>query len=178
MISSSSTHSNRDSFKSWFGKSILFMIIIRLWSWVKAKSSRSPAVKASDWLSNNNTNSASIKAFFDRSTPIRSTTSSVSRIPAVSTNFKGTPRILIYSSTVSRVVPSISVTMAFSSLNKAFSKEDFPTFGRPTMAVEIPSRKIFPCLAVDNKPSIRSLIIVVFSPNNLRVISSTSSYSG
>ena len=58
--------------------------------------------------------SASSNAFRLRSTPIRSTMSSVSRIPAVSTNFKGTPFTFTYSSIVSRVVPAISVTIAFS----------------------------------------------------------------
>ena len=56
-----------------------------------------------------------LEGFFERSTPICSTMSSVSRIPAVSTSLRGTPLMLTYSSMTSRVVPSISVTMAFSS---------------------------------------------------------------
>ena len=35
---------------------------------------------------------------------------------------------------VSLVVPAISETMALSSFSKAFSKEDFPTLGCPTIA--------------------------------------------
>ena len=62
----------------------------------------------------------------------------VSRIPAVSINRKLIPSITISSSTVSRVVPAISETMARSSFNRAFNKVDFPTFGSPTMATGIP----------------------------------------
>ena len=54
------------------------------------------------------------------STPIFSTISSVSRIPAVSIIFKDTPLIVIEPSTVSRFVPSISVTIAFSNVLYSF----------------------------------------------------------
>ena len=73
------------------------------------------------------------------STPIFSTISSVSRIPAVSIIFKDTPLIVMLPSTVSLVVPSISVTIAFSVSSKQFNKLLFPTFGLPIKATLIPS---------------------------------------
>ena len=48
------------------------------------------------------------------------------------------------SSSVSLVVPAISVTMARSSPTSTFIREDFPAFGFPTITVRIPSRIIFP----------------------------------
>ncbi|MNS85744.1 hypothetical protein D3C72_1196180 [compost metagenome] len=76
--------------------------------------------------------------------PILSTTSLVSRIPAVSINLNPIPPITNSSSMVSRVVPAISETIARSSFNKAFSKVDFPTFGSPTIATGIPFLITFP----------------------------------
>ena len=38
----------------------------------------------------------------------------------------------------SLVVPAIGETIAFSSLNKALSREDFPTLGLPAMATGTP----------------------------------------
>ena len=70
--------------------------------------------------------------------------SSVSRIPAVSIKFKLIPLYWIVPSTMSLVVPEISVTMALSSSNKAFKSEDFPTFGRPIIAILIPSLIFLP----------------------------------
>lgn len=67
--------------------------------------------------------------------PITSTTSAVlERIPAVSSSVTGTPRTATEASTMSRVVPGIAATMARSLRLHAFSRLDFPTFGRPTMA--------------------------------------------
>ena len=77
-------------------------------------------------------------------TPILSTISFVFLIPAVSIKSSFTPLIIIVPSTISLVVPSISVTIAFSSCNKLFSRLLFPTFGLPTIAVLIPSFIIFP----------------------------------
>ena len=48
------------------------------------------------------------------------------------------------SSTESRVVPGIGVTMTRSSASNAFIRLDLPTLGFPTMAALIPSRSIFP----------------------------------
>ena len=145
---------------------------------VSSSNCLSSWVNPSLWLRTSKINSASASALRLRSTPIFSTTSSVSRIPAVSISFNGTPRTLTYSSITSRVVPAMSVTMAFSSLNKWFNKLDLPTFGRPMIAVLKPSRKIFPCWAVANKAWICPLTIVAFSSNKRVVNSSTSSYSG
>ena len=73
-----------------------------------------------------------------------STTSFVSRIPAVSIKRKFIPWIFSSSSIVSRVVPAISETMARSSFSKAFKSVDFPTFGSPTIATGIPFLMTFP----------------------------------
>uniref|UniRef100_A0A7C9F693 Uncharacterized protein n=1 Tax=Opuntia streptacantha TaxID=393608 RepID=A0A7C9F693_OPUST len=70
----------------------------------------------------------------DLSTPILSTTSSVSRIPAVSSRVTGIPLTVILASTTSRVVPAMSVTIALSLLLQAFRRLDLPTLGRPTIA--------------------------------------------
>ena len=163
---------------SLFSRSILFNMIIRLCPSVASSSFLSSSVNASLWLNTKSTRSASVNALRLRSTPIRSTISSVSRIPAVSINRKGTPLTLTYSSITSRVVPATSVTMAFSSLRSTFSKLDLPTFGRPIIAVANPSRKIFPCPAVSSNASTCPFTSLAFSTNNLDVISSTSSYSG
>ena len=72
-------------------------------------------------------------------TPIFSTTSSVWRMPAVSIIFSGIPCILTCSSSVSLVVPAISVTMALFSPRSTFINEDFPAFGFPRITVLIPS---------------------------------------
>ena len=88
--------------------------------------------------------SASLACFIDFSTPIFSTSSDASLIPAVSTKFNGIPLIVTNSSIVSLVVPAISVTIALSSLRIAFKSEDFPAFGFPIIAVFIPSFIIFP----------------------------------
>ncbi|MNR57171.1 hypothetical protein D3C85_1778960 [compost metagenome] len=73
-----------------------------------------------------------------------STTSFVSRIPAVSINLNPIPPITNSSSIVSRVVPAMSETIARSSFNKAFNKVDLPTFGSPTIATGIPFLITFP----------------------------------
>ena len=82
--------------------------------------------------------SAASMALRDRSTPSCSTASAVSRRPAVSTSRRRTPPQRTDSSTVSRVVPGMSVTMARSYPARAFRREDLPALGRPTMAVRTP----------------------------------------
>ncbi len=86
--------------------------------------------------------------FLAFSTPIFSTSSSVSRIPAVSIIFKPKPFNFMDSSSTSRVVPATLVTIALSSPTKRFKREDFPTFGFPTITVLIPSFKSFPLSAL------------------------------
>ena len=88
--------------------------------------------------------SASFAISLDFAIPIFSTSLSVFLIPAVSINFNGIPFIVTNSSIVSLVVPSILVTMALSSFNIALSKDDFPAFGFPIIAVFIPSFIILP----------------------------------
>ena len=109
--------------------------------------------------------------------PIFSTSSLAFLIPAVSISFRGTPSKFIVSSTVSLVVPGMSVTIARSSFKMLLRREDFPTFGFPTIAVRIPSFIIFPVSAVD-----KTLSILFFISFNLIFISFTvssgSSYSG
>ena len=51
---------------------------------------------------------------------------------------KGMPLKITVSSMTSLVVPGISVTMARSSLKRAFIREDFPTLVLPAKAVETP----------------------------------------
>ncbi|CAG5925587.1 Uncharacterised protein [Streptococcus pneumoniae] len=147
---------------------------MRLVSWLISRSCLSCAVS----VSTSRTKSASLRAFFERSTPICSTMSSVSRIPAVSINLRGTPLMLTYSSMTSRVVPAISVTIALSSRKRLLRRLDFPTLGRPMMAVEIPSRRILPRRAVLRRLVSNCSNSIVFSRTTAVVASSTSSYSG
>ncbi len=123
------------------------------------------------------TKSASLtfsKAF---STPIFSTVSSVSLIPAVSIIFKGTPLILTYSSMVSLVVPGTSVTIARFSFNRKFIRDDFPTFGFPSITVFMPSFNIFPVSAVFMS-LLSSGAKLLHKVLTLSIVISSSSYSG
>ena len=79
-----------------------------------------------------------------RSTPNRSTGSSVFRSPAVSMRRSSTPPSRTVSSTVSRVVPGMGVTMARSYPSRALSREDLPALGAPTMAQGTPCTKYLP----------------------------------
>ena len=81
---------------------------------------------------------------------MRSITSSVSRMPAVSIIFKVTSFRRILSSIASLVVPAMSVTIARSCPIKALSREDLPTFGFPRMTVLTPSLIILPSSALSN----------------------------
>ncbi|CIV70182.1 Uncharacterised protein [Streptococcus pneumoniae] len=160
------------------GRSVLLSRIMRLVSWLISRSCLSCAVSGSLAFSTSRTKSASLRAFFERSTPICSTMSSVSRIPAVSINLRGTPLMLTYSSMTSRVVPAISVTIALSSRKRLLRRLDFPTLGRPMIAVEIPSRRILPRRAVLRRLVSNCSNSIVFSRTTAVVASSTSSYSG
>ena len=79
---------------------------------------------------------------------MRSTISSVSRIPAVSKTWTGIPPTTSCDSTTSRVVPGRSVTIARSLWLQAFNRLDFPTFGRPTIATLSPDLNNSPRSAV------------------------------
>ena len=104
------------------------------------------------------TRSALSMAALLRSIPSISTLSSECLIPAVSTKLTLMPLRLALSSTVSLVVPGISVTMLRSSLRKRFKSEDFPTFGRPMRAIFTPSRIILPSSAEARSSSSSSFI--------------------
>ncbi len=82
-----------------------------------------------------------------RAMPMRSTSSSVSRSPAVSTTTIGTPSIWMPWRTASRVVPAIGVTMASSSPARRLSRLDLPTFGWPARTTWMPLRRRLPCRA-------------------------------
>ena len=73
-----------------------------------------------------------------RSTPIFSMVSSVCRMPAVSMKRKRMPSMTRWSSMTSRVVPAMSLTMARSSLSKAFSSVLLPTLGLPAIRTGTP----------------------------------------
>ncbi|MOA23253.1 hypothetical protein D3C78_1438610 [compost metagenome] len=134
----------------------------------------SSSCNSSALFSTSKIKSASTTAALERSTPICSTTSIVSRMPAVSSSLSGILLIVTYSSITSRVVPGMSVTIALFSLARAFINEDFPTFGRPTIAVVIPSRRIFPWLACFSSSSIPLDTSVHLRLMNSIVIDSTS----
>ena len=136
---------NLSSFSSIFEfKSDLFNKIIDFFPFIKFNISISSSSKSLELSKIAIIKSASLACFIDFSTPIFSTSSDASLIPAVSTKFNGIPLIVTNSSIVSLVVPAISVTIALSSLRIAFKSEDFPAFGFPIIAVFIPSFIIFP----------------------------------
>lgn len=72
------------------------------------------------------------------SIPIFSTTSEVSRRPAVSMNLNRIPSMFRVSSMVSRVVPWMSETIARSSPRRAFNSVLFPVFVAPAIATGTP----------------------------------------
>ncbi|CAI8204175.1 MAG: Uncharacterised protein [Marinobacterium sp. xm-d-530] len=82
-----------------------------------------------------------------RSIPICSTRSGASRRPAVSIMCSGIPSMCICSLNTSRVVPSMSVTMAESRPDSALSRLDLPALGRPAITTVIPSLIRLPCCA-------------------------------
>ena len=86
--------------------------------------------------------SARSPAFLARSTPMRSASSAPSRMPAVSVMRTGAPHISSVSSSVSRVVPGMEVTIARSVPMSALKRLDLPAFGAPNMATNAPSRNI------------------------------------
>mmetsp|Transcript_7177 Transcript_7177/g.28986 ORF Transcript_7177/g.28986 Transcript_7177/m.28986 type:complete len:211 (-) Transcript_7177:597-1229(-) len=116
------------------------------------------------------TMSAPAAAARERSTPIFSTSSSVSlRMPAVSKSVAGSPPMFTDASTTSRVVPSREVTIERSLRVSAFNKRDLPTFGRPTMATVTPVSRSAPRLAV-----VSTFRIVSRAPAALASIARTS----
>ena len=117
---------------------------------------------------------ADSRHFLALSTPIFSTVSSVSLIPAVSVSTRGIPPILAYSSILSLVVPGISVTIALCSFKSIFMMLDFPAFGLPIIAVFRPSRRILPVSAELNSLSI---FCISFSIDSLAPSIATSSIS-
>ena len=85
------------------------------------------------------TTSALVRLSQTRSIPSFSMTFCGSLIPAVSVRFTGMPLMLIVSVIKSRVVPGISVTIAFFLPVRVLIKLDFPTLGLPVMTTLIPS---------------------------------------
>ena len=73
------------------------------------------------------------------STPVFSTKSLVSRRPAVSKSLAGIPSKLIQLSIKSRVVPSMSETIARSSFKRMLNKLDFPALVFPQSTIRAPS---------------------------------------
>ena len=110
--------------------------------------------------------------------PIDSILSSDSLIPAVSIMWSNNPSRLISPSTISLVVPGISVTIALSSFNNAFKREDLPTLGFPTSATLTPSRIKLALVASFFYKSNSLIILFTFSFNVVLVTTSISSYSG
>ncbi len=92
----------------------------------------------------NSTRSASATVAMLRSTPSRSTVSSVARSPAVSYRRTGTPWMSRSSRITSRVVPGTSVTSARASCARRFSSDDLPTLGGPASTTWMPSRSMRP----------------------------------
>ena len=145
---------------------------------VSFKSSLSSSSKGCDESNTKRHTSHSSIAFLERSIPIFSTTSVLFLIPAVSTSFKVTFPRVNSPSIISLVVPAISVTIALSSSRSIFNSDDFPTLGRPTIAVLTPLTAITPkreCFKISFISVIKS-----FTTGSIisSVITTASSYSG
>ena len=144
IIFSSAIYSLTLSISSLDSRSILLIRTRVFLGLMASKISRSSSSNSLEESSTTNTRSDDFIWSLDFSTPIFSTISSVSLIPAVSTIFRGIPLIFTNSSITSLVVPAISVTMALFSPSIQFIRDDFPTFGLPRMAVFRPSLRILP----------------------------------
>ena len=126
------------------GKSILFKTIILVLFLINSNKYLSSSVNCSLLF-----RISIIRSLFSITslllfTPICSTISFVSLIPAVSIRWIGMLSIWIVPSTISLVVPAILVTIALFSSKSVFSKLLFPTFGLPIRHTFIPSVIIFP----------------------------------
>ena len=86
-----------------------------------------------------------------------------------------TPPSVAFSSTVSRVVPAMSVTMARSKPTSAFKSELLPAFGAPTMAVATPLLSTLPRAKVPSKSESTSSLAVSEAAVSSRDKSSISS---
>ena len=141
--------------------SVLLTIIMAFLPFMKSSISMSSSVRLSEASSIMNIISAFSAHFLDFSTPILSTVSPVSLMPAVSTIFTGMPPRFIYSSTVSLVVPGMSVTMALSSISRRLSSELLPTLGFPSITASTPSLMTLPISALSRSFFISFLRAVV-----------------
>ena len=126
-------------------RSCLFKIAI-----ASGASSAAPIARRSSSVSgleSSTTNSAASQSFaasIERSTPIFSITSCVSRMPAVSTSRTRCRPSVTVCSTVSRVVPGMSVTITRSKPDRRLRRLDFPAFGLPRMTALMPDCTIRP----------------------------------
>lgn len=123
---------------SFLSKSLLFTTIILNLFLESSNNFSSSFVNFSLLFKTNKIKSDFSIISFDFSTPIFSTMSSVSLIPAVSIRFNVIPSMFNPASTMSLVVPGISVTIALSSSINLFKMLLFPTLGRPIIATFIP----------------------------------------
>ncbi len=123
------------------GRSVLLMTTMAGLSAIRSTICQSSAVSGTLPSTTSKARSACANAARLRSTPMSSARSRVSlRMPAVSTSTRGMPFRFSVSSSVSRVVPGMGVTMARSARNRALSRLLLPTLGWPTMAVRMPWR--------------------------------------
>src|SRR5699024_10709326 len=140
-------------------RSALFKITMAFFSLIRSRIFLSSSSKSLDISKIARIRSDSSISSIDLSTPIFSTRSSVSLIPAVSFIFRVKSPREIYSVIRSLVVPGMSVTMALFSSKSTFKSEDLPTFGLPTILVFIPSFTSLPLLDVFAKSSILALAV-------------------
>ncbi|CDD94332.1 unknown [Akkermansia sp. CAG:344] len=133
----------------WIPRSHLFRISSR--GAVRAAVGKA-SVQGAEASATSRTRSADSSALLVRVMPACSITSEDSRTPAVSISRRASPASWMDSSTVSRVVPAILLTMARSYPSRVFSRLDFPTLGGPAIAVRIPSRSRRPPSAVRSSP--------------------------
>ena len=110
-----------------------------------------------------------------RSMPMRSSVSSVVRIPAVSINRNRMSSMTMLSSIVSRVVPAISDTIALCSPTRRFRRVLLPTFGAPIIATPTPLRIALPVWNEFLSFSTTSIVAMSICSNRLRSANTTSS---
>ena len=126
-----------------------------------SETCRSCPLSGSAPSNTSSTTSALSAALRLRSTPICSTGSPPGVMPAVSMRCSGIPRRFTTSSTVSRVVPAMGVTIARSLRSRALSKLDLPTLGLPIIVVRSPCRYSRPCSEPESNASTCRRAIVI-----------------
>ena len=115
-----------------FSTIVLFFSLLIFFQFLASKTSK--------------TMSADLPASSALFTPSCSISSSACLSPAVSRTFIGKPSIVMFSETMSLVVPALLLTIALSLPQILLKSDDFPTFGSPIIVITSPFLTLIPIL--------------------------------